>query len=108
MVYVGNINQSVEVLLKTSHLFDPFLDEISYDSAFFDRIHYYLPGWEIPKMRPEYLTNEYGFIVDYLAEFFREMRKRSYSDVVDKYFNLGNNLKPKRCNSCQEDRIRFS
>ncbi|MFW6016470.1 MAG: protease Lon-related BREX system protein BrxL, partial [bacterium] len=92
MVYVGNINQSVDVLLKTSHLFDPFPDEISYDSAFFDRIHYYLPGWEIPKMRPEYLTNEYGFIVDYLAEFFREMRKRSYTDAVDQYFNLGNNL----------------
>ncbi len=92
MVFVGNINQSVEVLLKTSHLFDPFPGEIAYDSAFFDRIHYYLPGWEIPKMRPEYLTNEYGFIVDYLAEFFREMRKRSYSDVVDKYYKLGNNL----------------
>ncbi|MFW6237698.1 MAG: protease Lon-related BREX system protein BrxL [Halanaerobiales bacterium] len=92
MVYVGNINQSVDVLLKTSHLFDPFPDEIAYDSAFFDRIHFYLPGWEIPKMRPEYLTNEYGFIVDYLAEFFREMRKRSYTDVFEKYFNLGNNL----------------
>src|SRR6056297_570583 len=92
MVYVGNINQSVDVLLKTSHLFDPFPDEIAYDSAFFDRIHYYLPGWEIPKMRPEYLTNEYGFIVDYLAEFFREMRKRFFTDVIEKYFNLGNNL----------------
>ena len=92
MVFVGNINQSVDVLLKTSHLFDPFPDEIAYDSAFFDRIHYYLPGWEIPKMRPEYLTNEYGFIVDYLAEFFREMRKRSYTDVIEKYFNLGSNL----------------
>lgn len=92
MVYVGNINQSVDVLLKTSHLFDPFPDEIAYDSAFFDRIHYYLPGWEIPKMRPEYLTNEYGFIVDYLAEFFREMRKCSFTDVIEKYFNLGNNL----------------
>ena len=62
------------------------------DTAFFDRMHYYIPGWEVPKMRPEFLTNEYGFIVDYLAEFFREMRKRSFSDALDKYFKLGNNL----------------
>jgi len=92
MVYIGNINQDVKVLLKTSHLFDPFPDEISYDSAFFDRIHYYLPGWEIPKMRPEYITDQYGFISDYLSEFFREMRKFSYSDSIDKHFKLGNNL----------------
>lgn len=92
MVFVGNINQSVDVLLKTSHLFDPFPDAMAYDSAFFDRMHFYLPGWEIPKYRPEFFTNEYGFITDYLAEFFREMRKRSFSDVIDKYFNLGNNL----------------
>ena len=92
MVYVGNINQSVDVLLKTSHLFEPFSEQIANDTAFFDRIHYYLPGWEVPKMRPEYLTNEFGFIVDYLAEFFREMRKHSFTDVIDTYFNLGNNL----------------
>jgi ATP-dependent Lon protease len=92
MVYIGNINQDVKVLLKTSHLFDPFPDEISYDSAFFDRIHYYLPGWEIPKMRPEYITDQYGFISDYLSEFFKEMRKFSYSDSIDKHFKLGNNL----------------
>jgi ATP-dependent Lon protease len=78
MVFVGNINQSVDVLMKTSHLFDPFPAAMAYDSAFFDRMHYYLPGWEIPKMRPEFLTNEYGFITDYLAEFLREMRKRSF------------------------------
>ncbi|WP_229768556.1 protease Lon-related BREX system protein BrxL [Tissierella pigra] len=92
MVFVGNINQSVDVLLKTSHLFDPFPDAMAYDSAFFDRVHFYLPGWEIPKYRPEFFTNEYGFITDYLAEFFREMRKRNFSDAMDKYFNLGNNL----------------
>ncbi|MCK4258504.1 MAG: protease Lon-related BREX system protein BrxL [Halanaerobiales bacterium] len=92
MVFVGNINQSVDVLLKTSHLFDPFPAAMAYDSAFFDRMHYYIPGWEIPKMRPEYFTNEYGFITDYVAEFFREMRKRSFSDTIDKYFKLGNNL----------------
>ena len=92
MVFVGNINQSVEVLLKTSHLFDPFPEAMAYDSAFFDRMHYYLPGWEIPKMRPELITKEYGFITDYLAEFFREMRKRSFSDMIERYFRLGSNL----------------
>ena len=92
MVFVGNINQSVEVLLKTSHLFEPFPPEMANDSAFFDRMHYYLPGWGIPKMRPELITDEYGFITDYLSEFFREMRKRTYSDALDKYFRLGNNL----------------
>lgn len=92
MVFVGNINQSVDVLLKTSHLFEPFPDAMAYDTAFFDRMHYYLPGWEIPKMRPEYFTNEYGFITDYLAEFFREMRKRSFGDAIEKYFRLGHDL----------------
>lgn len=92
MVFVGNINQSVDVLLKTSHLFDPFPEAMAYDSAFFDRMHCYIPGWEIPKYRPEFFTNEYGFITDYIAEFFREMRKRSYADAIEKYFKLGNNL----------------
>ncbi len=92
MVFVGNINQSVESLIKTSHLFDPFPEAMSHDSAFFDRMHYYLPGWEVPKMRPEFFTNEYGFITDYVAEFLREMRKRNFSDSIDKYFKLGNNL----------------
>ena len=92
MVFIGNINQSVEVLLKTSNLFEPFSKEIANDSAFFDRIHFYLPGWEIPKMRPELITDEYGFITDYLSEYFREMRKRTFSDSLDKYFKLGNNL----------------
>lgn len=92
MVFVGNINQSVDVLLKTSHLFDPFPDAMAYDAAFFDRMHSYVPGWEIPKYRPEYFTHEYGFITDYIAEFFREMRKRSFADVIDKYFKLGTNL----------------
>ncbi|WP_281862692.1 protease Lon-related BREX system protein BrxL [Planomicrobium okeanokoites] len=92
MVFVGNINQSVDVLIKTSHLFAPFPEEMANDSAFFDRMHYYLPGWEIPKMRPDFFTDNYGFIVDYIAEFFREMRKRSFADSVDRYFKLGNNL----------------
>ncbi|MBP3200724.1 MAG: protease Lon-related BREX system protein BrxL [Lachnospiraceae bacterium] len=92
MVFVGNINQTVEVLLKTSHLFEPFPEAMANDTAFFDRMHYYLPGWEIPKMRPELITDDYAFITDYLSEFMREMRKRSFSDALDKYFRLGTNL----------------
>ncbi|KRU27599.1 ATP-dependent lon protease [Clostridium sporogenes] len=92
MVFVGNINQSVDVLLKTSHLFDPFPEAMAYDSAFFDRMHFYLPGWEIPKMRPEFFTDSFGFITDYLSEYLRDMRKITYGDVIDKYFRLGNNL----------------
>jgi len=92
MVFVGNINQSVDVLLKTSHLFDPFPEGMANDSAFFDRMHCYIPGWEIPKYRPEFFTNEYGFITDFLSEFLRELRKTSYADAFDQYFKLGNNL----------------
>ena len=92
MVFVGNINQSVDVLLKTSSLFDPFPPEIGTDTAFLDRIHCYLPGWEIPKFRPEHFTDDYGFITDYLAEFIRELRKEQYGDALDKYFRLGTNL----------------
>jgi ATP-dependent Lon protease len=91
MVFVGNINQSVETLVKTSHLLAPFPREMI-DSAFFDRFHSYIPGWEIPKMRPEFFTNQYGLIVDYLAEYLREMRKYSFADATDKFFKLGNNL----------------
>ena len=92
MVFVGNINQSVDVLLKTSSLFDPFPAEMGTDTAFLDRIHCYLPGWEIPKFRPEHFTNDYGFISDYLAEFIRELRKEQYGDAIDHYFRLGKNL----------------
>ena len=89
MVFVGNINQSVESMLKTSTLFEPFPDEMGKDTAFLDRMHCYIPGWEIPKYRPEFFTNDYGFITDYLSEFMREMRKTSFSDAIDKYFKLG-------------------
>ena len=92
MVFVGNINQSVDVLLKTSSLFDPFPVEMGTDTAFLDRMHCYNPGWEIPKFRPDHFTNDYGFITDYLAEFIRELRKASYGDALDKYFRLGRNL----------------
>ncbi len=90
MVFVGNID-NVKTLLKTSHLLSPF-PEAMIDAAFFDRFHAYIPGWEIPKMRPEFFTDQYGFIVDYLAEFFREMRKENYGDAINKYFRLGRDL----------------
>ncbi|MGN0361874.1 MAG: protease Lon-related BREX system protein BrxL [Bilifractor sp.] len=92
MVFVGNINQSVDVLLKTSSLFDPFPPEMGTDTAFLDRMHCYNPGWEIPKFRPEHFTDDYGFITDYLAEFIRELRKENYGDALDQYFRLGRNL----------------
>ncbi len=91
MVFIGNINQPVEELVKTSHLLAPF-PEAMIDAAFFDRLHAYIPGWEIPKMRPEFFTNQYGLIVDYLAEFLREMRKRTFGDAINKYFSLGRDL----------------
>src|SRR5881227_218625 len=91
MVFVGNINQPVDTLVKTSHLFAPF-PETMIDSAFFDRFHAYVPGWEIPKMRPEFFTNQFGLIVDYLAEYLREMRKRNFGDAINKYFKLGRDL----------------
>lgn len=91
MVFVGNINQSVDTLVKTSHLLAPF-PESMIDTAFFDRFHAYIPGWEIPKMRPEFFTDQYGLIVDYLAEYFREMRRRSFGDAINKYYQLGRDL----------------
>ena len=92
MVFVGNINQSVDVLIKTSHLFDPFPEVMAYDTAFLDRMHCYVPGWEIPKYRPDFFTNEYAFITDYLSEFMREMRKEQFGDACDKFFKFGSNL----------------
>ena len=92
MVFVGNINQSVDVLLKTSHLFEPFPEAMAFDTAFLDRMHCYIPGWEIPKFRPEYFTNDYGFITDFLAEYLREMRKEPFGDALDRFFRLGSNL----------------
>lgn len=92
MVFIGNVNQSIESLVKTSHLFAPF-PEAMIDTAFLDRFHAYIPGWEVPKFGPQNFTEQYGFIVDYLAEWLREMRKRSFADAIDRYFKLGNNLK---------------
>lgn len=92
MVFVGNINQSVYVLLKTASLFAPFPPEMGTDTAFLDRMHCYIPGWEIPKFHPEHFTDDYGFITDYLAEFIRELRKEQCGDALDSYFRLGKNL----------------
>lgn len=89
MVFVGNINTSVDVLLKTSHLFEPFPEVMGTDTAFLDRMHCYIPGWEITKYRPEHFTNELGFITDYFAGFLRELRKEQQGDSIDKYFSLG-------------------
>jgi len=91
IVFAGNINQPVEVLIKTSTLFHPLPDEMQ-DMALIDRIHFYNPGWELPKMRNEYLSDHYGFVVDYLAEAFRELRRRNYTDTIDRHFSLGTDL----------------
>lgn len=91
MVFVGNINGSIENLVKVSHLLAPFPKEMI-DTAFFDRFHHYLPGWEIPKMRPEFFTDSYGFISDYFSECLRELRKRNFSDAITRYFRLGKDL----------------
>ena len=92
MVFVGNINQSVDVLLKTSSLFDPFPPEMGTDTAFLDRMHCYIPGWEVPKFRPQHFTDDYGFITDYLAEVMRELRKEQQGNAFDEYFMYGKNL----------------
>ena len=88
---MGNINQPVEMLVKTKHLFEP-LPEAMQDMALIDRFHYYLPGWEIPKMQNEFLTDHYGFVVDYLAEALRELRRQNWTEVLDRHFSLGNHL----------------
>ncbi|MDR4060033.1 MAG: protease Lon-related BREX system protein BrxL [Slackia sp.] len=92
MVFEGNINDSVANVLKTTHLFDPFPPEFNDDSAFFDRIHYYLPGWEVPKMRSDLLTEHYGLITDCLSEFCKEMRRRDCTHLIDRYFRLNSDF----------------
>lgn len=92
MVFEGNINDTVHNVLKTTHLFDPFPPEFNNDSAFFDRIHCYLPGWEVPKMRSDILTGHVGLITDCLSEFCRGMRKRDFTHHLDEYFRLNSEL----------------
>ena len=88
----GNTNQPVEVMVRSSHLFQPMPDIIREDMAFLDRIHFYLPGWEVPKMRVEFFTERYGFVVDYLAEALRELRRHNFTEMIDRYFSLGTHL----------------
>jgi ATP-dependent Lon protease len=89
----GNTNQPVEVMVRSSHLFIPLPDVIREDMAFLDRLHFYIPGWEMPKMKVEFFTNHYGFVVDYLAEALRELRKHAFTEVLDRHFSLGAHLK---------------
>lgn len=89
----GNTNQPVEVMVRSSHLFMPMPDVIREDMAFLDRIHFYIPGWEMPKMKVDFFTNHYGFVVDYLAEAVRELRKHTFTEVLDRHFTLGSHLK---------------
>ena len=92
MVFEGNINDSVANILKTTHLFEPFPPEFNNDSAFFDRIHCYLPGWEVPKMRSDLLTGRYSLITDCLSEFCHEMRRRDFTHYIDQYFRLNSDF----------------
>lgn len=88
----GNTNQPVDVMVQSGHLFEPMPDVIREDMAFIDRLHFYLPGWEVPKMRNELFTNHYGFVVDYLAEALREMRKHNFTEIIDHHFSMGAHL----------------
>ncbi|MGV8073351.1 MAG: protease Lon-related BREX system protein BrxL [Syntrophobacteraceae bacterium] len=88
----GNTQQPIDVMVQTGHLFAPLPDVIRDDMAFIDRLHYYMPGWEIPKMRNEHFTDHYGFVVDYLAEALRELRKYNFTETIDRYFSLGSHL----------------
>jgi ATP-dependent Lon protease len=88
----GNTNQPVDVMVRSSHLFAPLPDVIREDMAFLDRIHFYLPGWEVPKMRMDFFTGHYGFVVDYLAEALRDLRRHNFAEVIDRHFALGAQL----------------
>lgn len=93
IAFFGNTNQPIDVMVQTGHLFAPMPDVIRDDMAFIDRIHYYLPGWEIPKMRNDLFTDHYGFVVDYLAEALRSLRKHNFTEIIDHHFTLGAHLK---------------
>lgn len=93
IIFNGNINQPVETVLQTSHLFSPLSDEVNSDTAFLDRIHFYLPGWEMLKFAPKHFTNNFGFSTDYFSETLKAQRRINYTDALDKYFTLGSHLK---------------
>ena len=89
----GNTNQPVEVMVRSSHLFTPLPEIIREDMAFLDRLHFYIPGWEMPKMKIDFFTTHYGFVVDYLAEALRELRRHSFTERIDNFFSFGTHLK---------------
>jgi ATP-dependent Lon protease len=91
MAFVGNTSKSVSYLLKQATLFDD-LPLLYQDSAFLDRMHFYIPGWEVSIIRNEMFTEEFGFIVDYLAQVLKKMRFQDYSDLYAKWFKLDNSL----------------
>ncbi|RXJ50431.1 protease Lon-related BREX system protein BrxL [Gelidibacter gilvus] len=89
----GNINQPIETVLQTSHLFSALSDEVNNDTAFLDRIHFYLPGWEMIKFSPDNFTDNFGFSTDYFSECLKSFRKSTYTDTLEDYFTLGSHLK---------------
>ena len=91
-VFEGNLDLDVEVALRTTHLFCPFPVNVRNDRAFLDRVHAYLPGWEMPRMRTEMLTTHYGFIVDYLSDLWRMLRGTSFANSLDRWYRLGPEL----------------
>lgn len=93
IIFNGNINQPVETVLQTSHLFSPLSDEVNSDTAFLDRIHFYLPGWEMIKFSPQHFTSNFGFSTDYFSEVLKSLRRVTYTDALEKYYSLGAHLK---------------
>ena len=89
----GNINQPVETILQTSHLFSPLSDEVNTDTAFLDRLHFYLPGWEMIKFAPKHFTSNFGFSTDYFSEVLKSLRRVTYTDSLEEYYALGSHLK---------------
>ena len=91
MVFVGNTDHTVPYMLKHSDLFDP-LPEKFHDSAFLDRVHSYIPGWEVDVIRGEMFSTGYGFVVDYLAEILKSLRSHDFSDRYKKHFSLSEEI----------------
>jgi len=102
IIYNGNINQPVETVLQTSHLFSPLSAEVNHDTAFLDRIHLFLPGWEITKFSPKNFTDHFGFSTDFFSEILKSQRKITYYDVLDKYFSFGHHLKQRDSKSVRK------
>jgi ATP-dependent Lon protease len=89
----GNVNQPIETVLQTSHLFSPLSDEVNHDTAFLDRIHFYLPGWEMIKFSPKHFTSSFGFSTDYFSEALKSQRRVTFTDAIEKFYSLGAHLK---------------